>query len=699
MHIFTVGKKKKNSIHFETMASAPKLAQSAHKTSGPTFQQENHTPEQETSSLALKENIKNLDQCIVNGDRRKQASKVDHDKNSPDPVSTRPQRDNSYLDSLRLLSSEDHNGILKQQLQKENEGKRKHQFRPKSIAFTNGGCALDDESQLDGAAMLIQRTYRGYKTRREISELGLDASAATKWAHLVKEARWRQATQPKAKNTTELGASKRNETEEKSPQRNPVAREKWKFATTVAKRAGTDQDSPPSMPLSHSMSNVSDWNSLLESSKSSTPSKNRATSDFSQARNEICHKRYAVSRERRQNETKTMGLQYFLEMVDLKHRYGSNLRIYHAEWTKSNTQQNFFYWLDYGKGKNLDLEACPRERLDRELVRYLTREERGFYLVQVDSKGRLCWAKNGERITTSEEYRDSREGIVKKDSKVPVWRSVYAPDGEERLPASVKMNDKGLSERESERLDNQCSDINQGTDAAVSTTLSSSSFSSSTTSDSSLEQDLADKYANPRLPSAFKNPVQLARNLSAGAIFNKLLRKSVRKNTWIFVADTSFRLYVGIKNSGAFQHSSFLQGGRITSAGLIKIKNGRLRSLSPLSGHYRPPARNFAAFEKSLRERGVDMKMVSVNKAYAVLIGLEAYLTSKKRVTQAVKSVGKKGRKVIDPKMIEEMERAEMDGSQSAKKEREVLAKEERRREEEKSKKKVTRKSRREDKE
>jgi hypothetical protein len=47
-------------------------------------------------------------------------------------------------------------------------------------------------------------------------------------------------------------------------------------------------------------------------------------------------------------------------------------------------------------------------------------------------------------------------------------------------------------------------------------------------------------------------------------------------------SDTSFRLYVGYKQSGAFQHSSFLHGSRIAAAGIIKIKHGQLRKLSPL---------------------------------------------------------------------------------------------------------------------
>lgn len=46
--------------------------------------------------------------------------------------------------------------------------------------------------------------------------------------------------------------------------------------------------------------------------------------------------------------------------------------------------------------------------------------------------------------------------------------------------------------------------------------------------------------------------------------------------------DTCYRLYVGIKEAGSFQHSSFLRGARIAAAGLIRIKDGQLRSLSPL---------------------------------------------------------------------------------------------------------------------
>lgn len=42
-----------------------------------------------------------------------------------------------------------------------------------------------------------------------------------------------------------------------------------------------------------------------------------------------------------------------------------------------------------------------------------------------------------------------------------------------------------------------------------------------------------------------------------------------------------------VSETGNFQHSSFVAGGLVTSAGLISVKDGMIHTLSPLSGHYR----------------------------------------------------------------------------------------------------------------
>lgn len=171
--------------------------------------------------------------------------------------------------------------------------------------------------------------------------------------------------------------------------------------------------------------------------------------------------RWEAQREERMRTANTMDLAYFLEMVDLRryflncgedqdaarqtsppilgfsvllacsgdyesltarapdHRYGSHLRKYHAEWKKQPTHENFFYWLDYGEGKNISLDNCSREKLDGMRVRYLGREERVNYAIEVDREGKLCWKRNGVRVNTTEEWRDSIKGIVRVDDEAP----------------------------------------------------------------------------------------------------------------------------------------------------------------------------------------------------------------------------------------------------------------------------------------
>lgn len=157
------------------------------------------------------------------------------------------------------------------------------------------------------------------------------------------------------------------------------------------------------------------------------------------------------------------------------------------------------------------------------------------------------------------------------------------------------------------------------------------------------------------------------------------------------MADTSFRLYIGIKQSGAFQHSSFLHGARISAAGLIKIKDGQLRRLSPLSGHYRPPTKNFRAFVHSLKDNGVDMSRVSISRSYAVLVGLEAYVKTRKRIKHGVGHIKDAETKIVHPEEYEKKKEEQKDKSKSAEKERRVLAQKAAKEEVEKKEKSWTR--------
>ncbi|PNY26768.1 Uncharacterized protein TCAP_03296 [Tolypocladium capitatum] len=466
-----------------------------------------------------------------------------------------------YLDSLVPPDKDGFERIAHSQAEKEGAARRRAKQQKREPLSS----ASSRDERAD-AARVIQKTFRGYRARRAMQGFGLDAT--TRWVTAIREAQFRQSTKPRVRAGVDGAGGEVLALDDAVDKRPASARVNWKKASLVVRRAGHDDASSDS-------SSGSDLEDLSP-----------------EARAEARRKRDEANTRRRQ-AARMMDRQYFLEMVDSKHRYGGNLHMYHEEWKKSDTTENFFYWLDHGQGKHIELDTCPRDRLEREQVRYLSREERQYYLARVDAEGRLCWARTGARIDTTEAYKDSIRGIVPADDPTPAFN-----------PATHPTDDDG----------------------AVGDTRSESS------AEPRREADRAAKYldaADPGFDEA--HGLKRVTHISASTVFNKLLRKTVRNNTWIFVADTSFRLYVGIKDSGAFQHSSFLQGSRISAAGLISIENGLLSSLSPLSGHYRPPASNFRAFVRSLRDTGVDMSHVTISKSYAVLVGLETYIKTRRK--------------------------------------------------------------------
>ncbi|KAE8717071.1 Homogentisate prenyltransferase isoform 1 [Hibiscus syriacus] len=76
---------------------------------------------------------------------------------------------------------------------------------------------------------------------------------------------------------------------------------------------------------------------------------------------------------------------------------------------------------------------------------------------------------------------------------------------------------------------------------------------------------------------------------------------------WIFVLSATRKLYVGQKNKGNFQHSSFLAGGATLAAGRLVAEKGVLKAIWPHSGHYLPTEENFQEFLSFLQEHNVDL--------------------------------------------------------------------------------------------
>ncbi|KAL8484244.1 hypothetical protein ACS0TY_026800 [Phlomoides rotata] len=70
-------------------------------------------------------------------------------------------------------------------------------------------------------------------------------------------------------------------------------------------------------------------------------------------------------------KAKKLALQHWLETIDPCHRYGHNLHLYYDIWFKSESAQPFFYWLDVGDGKEVNVDKCPRTSLHRQCLTYL----------------------------------------------------------------------------------------------------------------------------------------------------------------------------------------------------------------------------------------------------------------------------------------------------------------------------------------
>ena len=87
----------------------------------------------------------------------------------------------------------------------------------------------------------------------------------------------------------------------KNGARSTFAQQEWRRLLQVAKRADTDDTSEDDVD-----------ETMSETQREALKQKNRA------------------DKKNREKYARTMGLEYFLELVDEKHRYGSHLRAYHA---------------------------------------------------------------------------------------------------------------------------------------------------------------------------------------------------------------------------------------------------------------------------------------------------------------------------------------------------------------------------------
>ncbi|OVA08180.1 IQ motif [Macleaya cordata] len=138
--------------------------------------------------------------------------------------------------------------------------------------------------------------------------------------------------------------------------------------------------------------------------------KRSSVSFFNIEKHESAFSRWARARTRaakvgkglsKDEKAQKLALQHWLEAIDPRHRYGHNLHFYYDLWFDCGSSQPFFYWLDIGDGKEVNLERCPRNVLQRQCIEYLGPKERESYEVVVES-GKLVYKQSGTCVDTVE---------------------------------------------------------------------------------------------------------------------------------------------------------------------------------------------------------------------------------------------------------------------------------------------------------
>ncbi|XP_061366116.1 IQ domain-containing protein IQM2-like [Gastrolobium bilobum] len=138
-----------------------------------------------------------------------------------------------------------------------------------------------------------------------------------------------------------------------------------------------------------------------------------AISRWSRARTRAAKVGKGLSKD---DKAQKLALQHWLEAIDPRHRYGHNLHFYYDRWLKCQSREPFFYWLDIGEGKEVNLEKCPRSKLQQQCIKYLGPMERLSYEVVVVD-GRFFYKQSGELLHTTGEGAHAKWIFVLSTSK------------------------------------------------------------------------------------------------------------------------------------------------------------------------------------------------------------------------------------------------------------------------------------------
>ncbi|KAM7505590.1 hypothetical protein LguiB_004494 [Lonicera macranthoides] len=139
-----------------------------------------------------------------------------------------------------------------------------------------------------------------------------------------------------------------------------------------------------------------------------------AVSRWSRARTRAAKVGKGLSKD---EKARKLALQHWLEAIDPRHRYGHNLQFYYAKWLHCESKQPFFYWLDIGEGKEVNVERCSRSKLQQQCIKYLGPIERKAYEVVVED-GKFIYKESGNLIDTRSGPEDTKWIFVLSTSKI-----------------------------------------------------------------------------------------------------------------------------------------------------------------------------------------------------------------------------------------------------------------------------------------
>ncbi|XP_054806957.1 IQ domain-containing protein IQM2 isoform X1 [Prosopis cineraria] len=219
---------------------------------------------------------------------------------------------------------------------------------------------LDPNNPKHMAAVKLQKVYKSFRTRRKLADCAI----------IVEQSWWK---------LLDFAELKHSSISFFDIEKHETAISRWSRARTRAAKVGkglSKDDKAQKLALQH-------W---LEA--------------VSQMHEHTCSFSFVIDLLVLHLSLLTQMFFMYLKQIDPRHRYGHNLHFYYDNWLRCQSREPFFYWLDIGEGKEVNLEKCPRSKLQLQCIKYLGPMERLAYEVVLED-GRFVYKQSGELLHTT----------------------------------------------------------------------------------------------------------------------------------------------------------------------------------------------------------------------------------------------------------------------------------------------------------